>query len=1476
MKKFRIFLTLFLMILGTAASWAEFKDFSAVLNNQEGTLLTAEEQVQGTEISFGVAVDAQGVTSRVAADDASAVATIKGKYHSDHGMTNLVVNVPVEGGVKITVGACTYSGSEINVKVDGNVVVSKAPLTACWKNDRANVTELYYTGEPATLEISGMGYCPYIAVAKNENPVARYDISFSLGDAQGVAPATVTWTEGDEFKIPANFTMYKEGMTLVGWKDSQYTHAPGEIFVPAQDVTLEPVWAANQVSLADRTDAVTLRWDFQRQNGAPTVGWQNQDGLVWVTQAQIGTQAIDVPLFFSTNPGKFANANWTDWCQLNGGTTFQVPSCKGAQISLEAYAETNTTCDGLAPEVPAKVPVWTVLGDAETVPVVIGDQGSYYRYIQSVLPYVEPSAAGTKYENEPASAVWAMDDEINITSVLNPANGFTMSSFNLNGAAITGTGTSNNHPGQRFIKIRPANGASDQIEWSVKPSKGLTFVPTRLEGDLVRFGTDSERGVTISAQAGDGEVIKLGTFTAPRNNKDQAGDKFGQSDWTPHFVIELTPEQQAALTATGVNFKMLSTVGVGNAKEAGFGNMTITGTLSGEILPVDKYTVKVFANPEDAAKVSVYPAAEEYDAESVVRVSAVKNFGYEFVNWTDAEGKEVSKDATFEYEVLANAELTANFNKLNTYELSYSVAGGANDYQVQPTPAPTVVDGKNMYEEGTTVTLTATSNRVVTFTNWSNGETTSEITVPMTENKALVANFSAIDYLAGWDFMRAGSNGRPADFASADNDDKVLVLRDEAGNQQGWLDKSEFGAGGYEGRPAAVNWRTDELGKWYWQTMVNATAFKNLKLATAMLCNYNAYSKYDVQYSLDGQAWETIGSVVLEGTKNWKDAEFDVPAAANNQPAVYFRWIADKTSQVLGTTSNNDGITLGASFIIGDEEYINDGVAPVLVSTVPAEGSTTATTNGRVVLTYDEKVSLKEGAKAKLGDLELAGEVSGKTITFPYKSLAYGTEYTFSLDANTVADLGGNYNTQAVSIKFTTKTRPAVAKGLYDEVVSNVDELLAAIAKAEKRADTSKRFRIFIKNGEYKIPASATATKTNGNSGKTYADPTTYINTPNISFVGESIDGVRITNTLPENPSDAEGIGSSDVLDLNSKATNSYIEGLTLYSSMGDAKGRDIVLHDKSDKTVVVRAQLWAYQDTYVSNNDKGRYYFEDGVIRGRTDYICGKGDIFFNQVNFQQVKGGYLAVPSVPKKYGWILNECTINGETDDVDGNYTLGRPWGSGTPIALYINTKMNVKPSAIGWNEMSGGYPKRFAEYNSMTANGNSIDLSQRKTIFGDTHENNPVLTAEEAALYTVETVMGGDDDWDPVTIAEPAPLAQNVTVQGANITWDANDYVLLWAIVKDGKVVDFVTEPSYTFEDGHRYAIRSANEMGGLGEEVSVAGLGINNILAGEASVVKSVYYNVQGVRVLPTYQGVLLRVDTLSDGQTVTTKIVNK
>ncbi len=41
--------------------FAEFRDFEVIVNNQEGTMLTSNELVQGTSVEFGVSVASCGI-----------------------------------------------------------------------------------------------------------------------------------------------------------------------------------------------------------------------------------------------------------------------------------------------------------------------------------------------------------------------------------------------------------------------------------------------------------------------------------------------------------------------------------------------------------------------------------------------------------------------------------------------------------------------------------------------------------------------------------------------------------------------------------------------------------------------------------------------------------------------------------------------------------------------------------------------------------------------------------------------------------------------------------------------------------------------------------------------------------------------------------------------------------------------------------------------------------------------------------------------------------------------------------------------------------------------------------------------------------------------------------------------------------------------------------------------------------------------
>ena len=1394
----------------------------------------------------------------------------------------------VKVGSQLTITAESHKPSDqrgVQLKINGeNFEDAFKPTTLAvqgWTIAGDNITT-----ETVDIEVYNTSGCHiYYIDAEIVEPqvAAETTVTFDVANAQaeGVAPAAQTVATGEAVTIPKNFTLYKQGYTLTAWTDGTTEYKPGESVTTAgQPITLLPVFTVNAANLADRQSEVTVKFDFMRQDGAPTVAWENQSGLIWVTQAEVNGKTIDVKADLSTNPGKMANGNWNDWAQLNSGTTFTIPSAKGAVVSLESFnVTTTTTIDGQTDyTATGKVVSYQIASSAETIDIVIGD-GSYFRYIQTVLP-AATTPGGEMFDNVAGTITWPVGNEPQGTVSTDIQSAVQNATWAAGTEMTVSTAT---YFEKTMTKYRPTNsnaGAVDgvMIEYRVKMAPGLTFTPSSVSYDAVKVGTD---GATFSWAFAKEDVAETATQvdagSVLRNN--------GSNSASAQLNHTLDASAVGACNVFAIRFYISNTA---NNKDICIGNVVINGTVNGTVQAVEMYAFTAEASPQEGGSVNVYPASEQYEAGTELTLTATENFGYNFVNWTNADGVEVSTEAKFKYTVTADAVLTANFQQVNTYELALTV-DGTNDYMVGINPAPTMVEGKMMYEEGTAVQLTANQYEgLVTFTNWSDGETNSSKTISMTGDTELTAYFAETDIIAGWDFYKSGNDGRKADFASADNEAAALSLTYPDGHTSGWLDKSTEAAGGYESfKGAATNWRNDvPVGTTWWQTKVNAADYTDINVQFQMLYNYNAYQTYNAEYSLDGENWTKFGSITMTGAKAPASFKEQLPAEANNQAELSLRLIADTSSAIDGTESANDGNTLAMFFITGTAKLVDDGVAPVLVSSVPETGATGASATGKIVLTFDERVKVVDGATATLGNVTLTPVVNGKTITFQYKGLEYSTEYTFSLPVNSVADLTDNFITSAISITFTTMVRPTVEKKLYDFVVPDDGTFKEGLVAAESRTNKSERFRIFVKKGSYVIPAGAKGYYDNNNNFFDYPDPRTYFNSPNVSIIGEDPEATSITNEMPnslvDNPvaggssgaNPVEGIRSSGVLYLQSGATDTYFQDIKLWSATADNTGRNVVVVDGGNRTIYKNVTLWAYQDTYVSDNARNNYYFEGGLLRGRTDFLCGSGDVFYNGVTLQMCEqGGYIAVPRDNVKYGYVFKDCTIKGEDKSVDGKFYLGRPWTEGAEV-YFIDTKMEVVPSAIGWAEMSDGGCTRMAEYNSTTASGATVDLSGRAKKLGRVtpNPNNPVLTAEEALeIGDLHNMFG---DWDPTLATEQAPIVTNVTLEGNTLKWKGSEYALLYAICLNGDVVAFTTDEEFDLSTldapaGARgrvaaassYTVRAANEMGGLNEQSDAASVvdAISEIAPATADTLDGPAYNTAGQRVGNSYRGIVIK-----------------
>ena len=463
-----------------------------------------------------------------------------------------------------------------------------------------------------------------------------------------------------------------------------------------------------------------------------------------------------------------------------------------------------------------------------------------------------------------------------------------------------------------------------------------------------------------------------------------------------------------------------------------------------------------------------------------------------------------------------------------------------------------------------------------------------------------------------------------------------------------------------------------------------------------------------------------------------------------------------------------------------------------------------------------------------------------------------------------------NYDGEATTLTFTFATQTY----LHKVTVYNVENFIekdeatgwyivpagdgASLVLALNAAASEPNSKIFLPNGTYDL-GQATMTPISGN---------------NISVIGESMDGVVIKNRPIK-----EGLDVAATF-LNT-GTGLYMQDLTIdcIAPWSGTAERGVTLRDKGNQTILKNVYLKGLQDTYYSNNPGGTFYFEDGKVEGSVDYVCGNGDVYFNKTSFYTVnkstggKGGCIAAPNTTttdKKFGYIFNKCTLDG-VENEDGQYRLGRPWADNTQC-LYLNTTMNIQPRTEGWGEWSDDVSKqhsvtRYAEYNSMDADGNAISLTGRKTSFKGV-ANNPVLTEDEAAAYTPEAIFNGD--WRPQVIATQV-TAPKAELKDGVITWTpANDGPTAYAIFKDGKFLGITTENSWTVEEAAGaprrtgeesqptgYTIRAANSRGGFGlaAEVSPA-TGISAIEAELGGDVK--IYDLNGRRVMTPAKGVYI------------------
>lgn len=1008
-----------------------------------------------------------------------------------------------------------------------------------------------------------------------------------------------------------------------------------------------------------------------------------------------------------------------------------------------------------------------------------------------------------------------------------------------------------------YENIAKARDDEAYVSFNIIPKKGVAYTPTELSLNASKIGTSG----------GTFDIVAIADGVQTEVTKGQDPEKNGTGNSFTSYKYDIaqlgTVNEQLEIRVYIYNLN--------TAKQLGISDFTVTGDFEGTPLPVPSYTLAVTTDNAEAGSVSSNPAGNEFDEGTNITVTATENFGYHFAAWINETGETVSTDNPYTFEISQNTTLKATYTKNNVYALNVKLEGGANANLVQFTPEGNVIDGVHWYEEGTDVELTALNNRILTFTNWEDNTTDATRKVKMDGQKDFTATFSAIDYIVGWDFYYDNpASERAADYKAETDNAGLMSLRTEDGLTSTWL-ANGVEKGQYNGKYAARSWRP-LADHYYFEMSFSTIGYQNIKLAAALGNNFNSHETIHAQYSTDGKEFTTFGTYTMPN-RGWVSQELELPAEAAGQQLLYIRFMPDWDSPLVGNEAETDGLAITDVFVLADKDIINDDTAPKLVSTLPENDAEGVTANGSVILTFDEKVQAAGGGKATLGGEKIEPTVSGKTVVYRYSGLDYSTQYTFTLPAGAIEDRSGNAF-EGVEITFRTMDRQQPEARVYDAVVAqdgtgDYTTVQAAIDAAP--ADRISPWLIFIKAGKYKEHVDIPENK------------------PYLHFIGQGKDVVEIT--------DDKLCGGDNALHVDLGATfvarssDLYFEGISFVNSYGveqNAGPQALALNTKNDRVVFKDCGMYSYQDTWITPSlSNCRGYVKNCFIEGAVDFIYNNGDYFFDEctLNIVRKEGGYIVAPShdANSKWGYVFMNNTITAPGVPSETSVWLGRPWHN-QPKTVFINTTAEVTIPATGWYETMGGIPAVFAEYNTMDKDGNPVDLTHRNTYYWYTDDSGQkvegyakaVLTAEEAAEYTIKNVLRGTDNWQPEIITEACGTPQpTVNKAEGTIEWEAVPYAICYVITKDGNVEGFTTDTYCTYEEGSEYAIQAANEYGGLGAKAIVDGTpsGIESVGTEEELTLTGIY-SVDGTKLSSMQKGLNILTYTTADGKTVVRKVM--
>lgn len=431
---------------------------------------------------------------------------------------------------------------------------------------------------------------------------------------------------------------------------------------------------------------------------------------------------------------------------VNLDETFTIPSLTvtpTAAASEVVYSSSNTD----VATVDESTGAVTLIGAGKTtitaaVPASIAYKPASAQYLLTVI---DPNVTSVT-----ATFPFDLGNEGQVATVSND-NVFSVTSVGVANMTYAGIGSDQGITG---TKLQPTTQASDDksqfTKFTLTPKKGITFTPTKISFDAMRWGTDGSNKLHYYAESGSTSV-ELGDVNPNRNGKGNG--------WS-HYEHEIS-----GITATKDNpFSLACYIyGLSNSKQISFANVVIEGEFSGEAEDETMYSVSTSVTPEGAGSVMQDPAGASLTEGTAVTFSATANSGYVFLKRWTVNGTEVNGE-TYSVESLSeDIEVVAQFQKL--FAVNFNAGDGSwgtsNPLTTVYTEGSYTTPAANYYiaREGYTVTGWTDGNN-----NYAFGEAitlTSDITLNpiFVANTKTVANTTISDVVITYGFDN--TNGAP-------------------------------------------------------------------------------------------------------------------------------------------------------------------------------------------------------------------------------------------------------------------------------------------------------------------------------------------------------------------------------------------------------------------------------------------------------------------------------------------------------------------------------------------------------------------------------------------------------------------------------------------------------------------------------------------------------------------------------------------